>query len=68
MKASPAAEERLRTFREERRAVEEARDRAPVTLSPGEIERRLHAIGFTKRKLTSEQLRDVAKIGMVPSY
>ena len=62
LEASPEAEARLRTFRDQRRAVDEARIRRPASIPANEIGARLRERGFTRRALTNEQTRDVVRL------
>src|SRR5579871_3772787 len=62
MSAAGEAEDRLRKFQTERRIVQAARDNALVAMSEDEILPGLIKAGFTKRRLTTFQLRDLGKL------
>lgn len=56
------AKERIDQFVREYKAVREARGTLTITLTDEEIDRRLQALGFTKRTLTDFQKRDLARL------
>jgi SNF2 family DNA or RNA helicase len=60
------AAERIRNFAEEVRAARAARDTLTLQVSEAEITERLVALGFTKRKLTPFQVRDLRHLLSLP--
>jgi SNF2 family DNA or RNA helicase len=62
LRPEPRAKARIDEFISQYKAVREARHAPPIEISPEEIERRLTALGFTKRRLKSFQLRDIQRL------
>jgi SNF2 family DNA or RNA helicase len=60
------AADRIEHFSEEVRAARAAHDQLAESLAPEEIEGRLLSFGFTKRRLTSFQLRDLGRLLALP--
>lgn len=67
LRATTAAQARLAHFRDQRRALDAARKRRPIEITEDEVTRRLEANGFTKRTLTTEQMRDVIRLVSLPN-
>jgi|GEM_PF-293873 len=57
---------RIKQFAEEVRKARSAKGKLTLTISRDEIERRLIAVGFTKRTLKSFQLRDIERLLALP--
>jgi SNF2 family DNA or RNA helicase len=60
------AADRIRQFSEEVRRVRASRNSPTVQLVPEELEDRLREKGFTRRRLKSFQLRDLARLVSLP--
>lgn len=59
---TPAAAPKIAVFVREYKEALAKRDKLTILLSPEQIERRLSEAGFTRRKLKSFQLRDIAHL------
>ncbi len=64
---SDSARMHLARYSRETQAIRASHGTLQTTLSNDEIERRLHALGFSLRTLTSEQVRDLVKIIALPN-
>ncbi len=62
LRPEPQAKERIDQFVAQLKSVREARAAAPQRITAEEIEQRLAALGFTKRKLKPFQIRDLQRI------
>jgi hypothetical protein len=60
------AVDRIRQFSEEVRQARASKNSQTVRLSPAELEDRLRAKGFTRRRLKPFQLRDLARLVSLP--